>query len=837
LISVQLDKIAERIGGELRGPSSGARIERIATDSRGASPGALFVALKGERTDGHRFLEAAFRNGTTAALVSSSEIAALSPSPRWPLVVVSDPLRSLQVLAAWQRREHFGKVLAITGSNGKTIVKDALKAMLAGRRVLASPGSYNSQLGLPLAVLSAESPPELAILEAGISAPGEMAHLEQIAAPDFGILTNIGMAHFAAFGSREAIAREKMVLFRRIPEDGWLLLPSREKALEAPSQDLHCRLYPLGGVAQGDSGCPVSLSAVSLTEDGQLLAVSVNGQGKRNVAVKTRSPEIIQDLHLAAVAAHLLGVSLDEIVSALNGYVPNPTRMELWSSPQGIRILNDAYSADPISVQAALRSGTLGAPPEGRKIFVFAGMHDLGSSSGREHRQVGAEAGECGYSHVFLVGNGDLKSTADGYMAGKREGNVVTVPNPKELKSQLLRLLRPGDTVLFKGPRHSGMVEAVQDLTGAIAQRCQWINLDAIEGNIARIRRRCGGAHIVAMLKAMAYRTALVHLGSWMSRLGIHHIGVSSASEGADVRRTGAEQDILVFLADPEDIDNLYRYRLTPVIHSHELVESFTHSLSAAGRVLDVHLKVDTGMHRLGIEPGAVVGLARRMRDGGVLRLAGVCTHFASAEDPGSDPFTLEQIAEFDKVVCDLRAAGFDRLHIHAANTAAAIRFPQARYDMVRVGLGLYGLYPSPAVQRELNLELAIAVTSRITSVQEFPIGATLGYNRTFTATRKIKVGIVPFGYDDGMPWALSGTGEVLVEGHRACIVGRISMDQMQVDVTDIPGVSAGAEVLIYGAHNGHMLRPEEVAARAGTITHELLTRLGERVHRIYVEP
>jgi alanine racemase len=242
-------------------------------------------------------------------------------------------------------------------------------------------------------------------------------------------------------------------------------------------------------------------------------------------------------------------------------------------------------------------------------------------------------------------------------------------------------------------------------------------------------------------------------------------------------------------------------------------------------------------MHRLGVEPEGVVGLARRMRNDGVLRLTGVCTHFASADDPESDAFTLQQIAEFDKVVCDLRAAGFDQLRIHAANTAAAIRFPQARYDMVRVGLGLYGLYPSPAVQRELNLELAIAVTSRITSVQEFPAGSTLGYSRTFTATRKIRVGIVPFGYDDGLPWALSGTGEVLVEGHRARIVGRISMDQMQVDVTDIPGVSAGAEVLIYGTRNGHVLRPEEVAACAGTITHELLTRLGERVHRIYVEP
>jgi Alr-MurF fusion protein len=184
-----------------------------------------------------------------------------------------------------------------------------------------------------------------------------------------------------------------------------------------------------------------------------------------------------------------------------------------------------------------------------------------------------------------------------------------------------------------------------------------------------------------------------------------------------------------------------------------------------------------------------------------------------------------------------LEAEGFEHLQVHAANTAAAVRFPEAHYNMVRIGLGLYGLYPSAAVQGAMELELAIGVTSRITSTQEFAGGESLGYSRTYTAPRRIKVGVIPFGYDDGLPWALAGKGHVLVEGRRAPIVGRISMDQMQVDITDIPGADVGAEVLLYGTHGGHTLRPEEVAEKAGTIAHELLTRLGERVHRIYVEP
>jgi alanine racemase len=841
LISSKLEQIAREAGGKLQGLSARVIIDRVCADSRGAAPGSLFVALKGQQTNGHAYLADAFHNGASAAMVSQSALAELAPAwnSKWPLVVVPDPLRGLQALARWHRRECFGKVLAITGSNGKTIVKDALKMLLAARKVLASPGSYNSQLGLPLAALSAEQPEDLAILEVGISAPGEMAALEEIAAPDYGILTNIGMAHFAAFGSREAIAREKMSLFQRISKDGWVLVPAAEPVINEPAARLQCTIHRVGnndaGVANSSG---IHLRSVSLIENGCLLELTAGPSARKTLMVKTRSPEIIADLHFAAVAAHLLGVGLEEIAAALDGYAPASTRMELWSSPQGIRIINDSYSSDPISVHAALRSAAQSAPEGGRRIFAFAGMRELGAGSSREHRQVGAQAGECGFSHLFLVGGGDLASTAEGYKAVQPGGSLVHVANAEDLKTQLLPMLKPGDTVLFKGPRNAGMVKAVQNLSGAIAQRCLWVNLAAIEGNIARFRRHCGaGTHILAMLKAMAYGTELTQLASWMSRLGIHHVGVSSANEGVAVRKTGAEQEILVFLCDREDIDNLLHYRLTPVIYSAELVEAFTRSLAESRRKLDVHLKVDTGMHRLGIAPNTALDLAHRIARSGVMRLTGICTHFAAAEDPAQDGFTRQQIAEFNGTLKALQAAGFGPLQIHAANTAAAARFPEACYNMVRVGLGLYGLYPSEAAEQAMELELAVGVTSRITSIQEYPPGATLGYNRTYTAQRPIRVGIVPFGYDDGLPWGLAGKGEVLVEGRRAPIVGRISMDQMQVDVTDLRGIQSGAEVLLYGTHNGHTLRPEEVAQKAGTIAHELLTRLGDRVHRIYVEP
>jgi alanine racemase len=229
-----------------------------------------------------------------------------------------------------------------------------------------------------------------------------------------------------------------------------------------------------------------------------------------------------------------------------------------------------------------------------------------------------------------------------------------------------------------------------------------------------------------------------------MSRLGIHHIGVSSANEGVAVRKTGADQDIFVFLADREDTDNLLRYRLTPVIYSAELVDAFARSLHGTGVTMDVHLKIDTGMHRLGVAPEDALPLAQRIRSRGTMRLTGVCTHFSSADDPQADDYTRKQMVTFNECVKALETDGFERLQIHASNTAAAVRFPEAHYNMVRIGLGLYGLYPSDAVRQAMELDLAIGVTSRITSIQEFAPGEALGYSRTYTATRKIKASLGP---------------------------------------------------------------------------------------------
>jgi alanine racemase/UDP-N-acetylmuramoyl-tripeptide--D-alanyl-D-alanine ligase len=821
------------VRGEQRGARPTDRISQICIDSRGAAPGSLFVALRGENTDGHHFLHDAFRNKATAALVSDPEREIADRDPDWPLIVVPSPLQALQELAAWYRRRYIDKTIVITGSNGKTIVKDALAVLLASRNVHASPGSYNSKLGLPLAVLSSERESELTVLEAGVSAPGEMTILEGIAKPDYGILTNIGLAHFAAFGSQSAIAKEKMALFANVSPAGWVSLPRNEPLLMELVKNLRCPSYEVGSAND-----PLSFIPGRCVQDGQVVEIADQSGERFEIRVRTRSPEIVIDLQIAASAAFNLGVGASEIAAALEGYAPPQTRMELWSSPEGIRIINDACSSDPISANAALRAAGSGSNTAGRKFFAFSGMRQMGQDAASSHHQVGMQAAESGFTDIFLVGNGLLEHTANGFLEKNPTGRVMRVGNPDELRHSLRPLLRAGDTVLFKGPRNDGMAGAARELAGSISQRCLRVDLGAIAGNVSRFRRHCG-AHpkIMAMLKALAYGTELVQLAFWMPKMGIHHIGVSATAEGVAIRKTGVNQEIYVFLSAPDDLPELLRYRLTPILYSADLLEAFAKELAGSTERLSVHLKVDTGMHRLGVAPGEALKVARRLRDLGNFDLTGLCTHFAAADDQSADDFTRGQISVFDGVVAAIKADGFGPLLVHAANTSATVRFPEAHYDMVRVGLGLYGVYTSEHVRQGMELDLALAVTSRVATIRNCEKGDRIGYNGTFTAPSALRIGVVPFGYDDGLPWQRSGRGVVLFGGRPAPIIGRISMDQMQVDLTALPDVEVGDEALIYGAHGGYALRPETVAQEAGTISHELLTRLGRRVRRIYREP
>jgi alanine racemase len=874
MIPLRLEELAAIVGGELR-PAAGAGrasdavpspspagveaaagthaplapapaiVEAVGVDSRRLPRGALFVALRGRQADGHAFLGQAAASGAAAALV---ETAAAAAPARLPTIAVASPLAALQRLAAWYRRTHLGRVVAITGSNGKTIVKDALHAQLVGTfSTAASPGSFNSQLGVPLAVLAASPGAEVAVFEAGISAPGEMAALRDILAPDCGILTNVGLAHIAAFSGRRELAREKLSLFAGLPAAaadaaGWLLLPDGDPLVAEEAARLRCRLVRF----PGDAALPRLVArqpAAAAGTDGlrERLEILFPSGRRQAISVRTRAAEIVEDLLLAIGAAHLLGVPEERIADSLHDYAPPPTRLEVWRSPSGVTLVNDLVSADPISVRAALRTASELAAPGRRKVFVFGGMRELGPHAAAEYAAVGGLAGEYRFDSLLLVDARDeLTATRDAYLAAHAAGHAETLPDVAAVRRRLRGLLTPGDTLLLKGPRHSGIDAAALDLMEAMAPNRLIVDLGAVAGNVAAFRRACGpDTRIMAMVKALAYGSNLVRLSSWFSEVGVDHLGVSTADEGVELRRAGIQLPILVTLPTPEEAEKLARFDLLPALYSFALVEPLAAAARAvlpAGRPLAVHLKLDTGMHRVGVPPQQALALAQAVAATGVLRVSGLMTHLASAEEPAADADTRRQLALFDQARAELAAAGHRDLLCHAAATAAAARFAESRYDMVRLGLGLYGIYPSPTVEAALPLQLAVTLLSRIAEVRTLARGDRVGYGGTYCVTAdRLRTGVLPLGYHDGIPWSLSNHGAVLVDGHPAPILGRISMDSLIVGLGAAPDAVAGSEALIFGAHHGAVLRPEEVAAQAGTIPYEILARLGPRIQRVFV--
>ncbi|MFH1468563.1 MAG: alanine racemase [Pseudomonadota bacterium] len=823
-----LPEVACLLGARLVG--AGGPVRGAAIDSRRVRPGDLFFALRGQQADGHRFVGQALAAGAAAAVVGPGCLSADGP-----LLVVPDPLAALQALAAWYRRAHIARVLAITGSNGKTIVKDAVVALLAGHCALASsPGSHNSQVGVPLSVLGAPPGTALGVFEAGVSAPGEMARLAAILAPDCGVLTNVGLAHIAGFGRREVTAREKMALFAGIGPAGWALLPAGDPVVDTVAGDLGCRLLRHGA----DEPALPRLRALVPNGAGAVLQLTLPSGRELALPVATRSPHLVQDLLVAMGAALLLGLPEEGLPARLDGFSFGATRMELWRTPEGVTIVNDACSSDPLSVQAALAAVSAHAPGQGRRIFVFGGMGELGERTEAEHRLIGTLAAQQGFSSLVLLDQPGLDATAAAFQAACPAGEVHRVSSPEALSATVHPLARAGDTILVKGPRHEGLAQAARLLWESMAPTRLIVDLGAVRENVARLRG-AGPARpmVLAMLKAWAYGTEFSRMATWLQQSGVDWIGVAAADEGAMARRAGVHLPILVTLMSGEEADKALRYRLTPVVYSLAQAAGLAAEVRRQGGQLDVHIEIDTGMGRVGVRPEELPEACALVLGSGVLTPTGLMTHLSSADDPEADSYTRAQLARFEACLAVARGAGMRDFLVHAAATSGALRFPEARYDMIRAGLGLYGIYGSPALQRVLQLQLALSLVSRLVHIATFQAGERVGYAGAYVVPRDgVRVGIVGMGYNDGVPWSLSNRGEVLVNGQPAPILGRVSMDSMAVDLSACPGAAPGDEVLIFGAREGAVLRPEEVAAQAGTIPYELLVRVdSRRVQRIFV--
>ncbi len=812
------------IGGELQGnPSS--RGERILTDSRsGVRSGDVFFGLDGPHFEGGRFAQSALDEGASIAVLRGSSPIELREGQA--LLRVPDPLAALQTLAAEARRRFSGQVLAITGSNGKTTVKDMLVVALGTTlRVDASPRSYNSQVGVPLSILGLDPQAQVAIVECGIDSVGEMARLAALVAPDVGIFTNVGDAHLEGLGSRETIAREKAELFRGLGPGGWVLTGAEEELASGALRELD---VPVLAVGAPGSGAEYSLEADRHPPTLETADTSVP------LEIEAPSPNLLQDAALAAAAALLLGGDPRAVAEGLRLWRPAPMRLEISTTSRGILLINDAYTADPLSMESALQT-LRQEKSRGEAVAVLGGMAQLGKASAAAHRLVGKRVRELRLDRLVGVGDGGRQIADAALVAGMPPERIHIVPTAAEASLVLEEHCEAGDRVLLKASRPERLETIAATLFDTVSPARLYVDLDALLANYRAIRRWVGrDCGVMAVVKSFGYGLDAVRVARALKRAGIEYLAVAYPDEGAQLRHSGITSPILVQNLLEMEAEKIVRHGLTAQISTAAQITWLEAEAAAQRRAVRVHLKVDTGMARSGATVSEAPDLARILEASPWLTLEGLMTHFAAAEDPAQDEFTTLQIRRFREAEARLAASGFEPRWRHACNSAGLARFPQAHGTMVRAGLALFG-YCRFTDGTALEQHPALRLVSHVISVRKIDAGQALGYGLTYQAPKDgSTIALVALGYNDGYPWSLSNRGWMAVRGRRCPVVGRVSMDVTSIDVTELGDlVTPGEEVTVFGPG------PEdpslgEMARLAGTIPYELLTRISHRVRRIF---
>ncbi|MCX7767457.1 MAG: alanine racemase [Flavobacteriales bacterium] len=814
----KLSTIAQIVGGELDGPDYVFfEKPRLSIDTRIIWRGdqSIFWALKGSGRDGKEFVPDAFKKGVRAAVVPKSY------RPReqneGTLIRVEDTLAALQELARYHRQHwHSGPVIGITGSNGKTIVKEWLAWALEqnGYKVCKTPLSYNSQIGVPLSVWLLEERHQIGIFEAGISQPGEMERLRRIIEPKIGIFTNLGRAHSEGFISDEQKLLEKLGLF-----GGCEVLIFRDEG-KFPAAQIRsfCREHRIQSYSWGGSG-DWRIERIQKIASGTEV-VFENGDF---IQIPFQEPAYVENAMHVATTLRCLGLNLEGIKSCLKGLFPLQMRLSVSEGLRNTILINDAYSSDPESFREAL--GKLAHVGYGMpKTAIITDFDQVKQEVGFWEEILEEVRKPLGLHRIITVGEEWSKR-----VSGKV--GFICLKDVGELRDRLPEFNFHDEVILFKGARRFKL-ESVLDLLSRQMHRT-WleVSVDALEHNIRAYRRMLPpNVRVMVMLKAAAYGSG-EGLGYLCRHLSVDYIAVAYPDEGIILRKQGVALPIMVMHVPPGQFGKVLEHRLEPVIHSKMQWKSFLDEIRGVGDLpVAIHVEVDTGMHRLGFpwhELRETVELFRKESDR--IAIKSIFSHLSGADDPSMDAFTRRQIERFKPWVKSFKEAFGKDVWAHIANSAGAARFPETAMDMVRLGIGFYG-YGSQA--KQLGLRESFRWYTTVITVQTVPPGDPVGYGTDAVSDKPQTVAVLGVGYADGFNRLLGhGRWQVEWNGHKVPTIGRVCMDMTFVDVTGLD-VGPGDTMALF--HEGW--GPEEMAKMCGTITYEMLTGIGARVRRVVVQ-
>ncbi len=816
--------IAQAVNGAVAGCTEDRNINEILIDSRQLiePEQTLFFALRSQRNDGHKYIEALYKKGVRAFVVSVKPD--IGKMPEASFILVTNTLEALQSLAVFHRSQFDMPVIGITGSNGKTVVKEWLFQVLGQDfSIVRSPKSYNSQIGVPLSIWQINANNTLSIIEAGISRPGEMQRLSEIIKPTIGIFTNIGEAHEENFINRAQKAGEKLNLFANAD----ILIYCMD---HSDIQQVILRSGIAGKVklfSWSRKFKEATLFIESATKKDKSTEIDCVYEG-RKIQVEipfTDDASTENAIHTLATAL-LLKLPDEKIRQNLSQLTPIAMRLELKAGINNCTIINDYYNSDINSLGIALDVMNQQSQ-HNNKTIILSDILQSGLSDDELYGKV-AYMLECKNVNS-LIGIG--KSISE--QASKFKLHSTFYDNVDDfLERHAIGDFR-NQTILLKGARQFEFERISKELQEKVHETILEINFSNLVNNLNYYRSKINPeTKLMAMVKAFSYGSGNLEVSNILQFYNVDYVTVAFADEGVELRRGGINLPIMVMSPEANSYDNIVKYNLEPEVFSFRNLAMIENAVAASGKPtpIGIHIKLDTGMHRLGFAEADIPELIRRINANPLLRVKSTFSHLATADNADESSFTMSQINIFERV-SDMIVKAFPyKILRHILNTAGITRYTKYQFDMVRLGIGLYGVPVCP--EDAPHLKAVAALRTTISQIKNIPEGDSIGYNRHGHATHDLRIGIIPIGYADGIPRLLgNGNGIFHINEQPVKIIGDVCMDMCMLDLTDIVA-NEGDVVTIFD----DQYSVSELAKCCNTIPYELMTRVSQRVKRVYFQ-
>lgn len=828
--------INEILNGRGQIVSPDAEILQLLTDSRNISQGekSLFFAIAGKHHDGNKFIMQAYQAGVKNFILEKD------PGQNVPnanYLIVENSVAALQRIAAHHRKQFKFPVIGITGSNGKTIVKEWIYHLLKIKfDISRSPKSYNSQIGVPLSIWQMDERNDFAIIEAGISLPGEMEMLEKIIRPTIGIITNLGKAHAEGFENDEEKLEEKLKLFRQSE-----ILICRKGNTLIDNAIQKNKLRSVSWSTDADTRADVLIKDIERLPDETLFTMEIDSKAIHFKIPFADEASFENAVH-AILTAFIITRTLDhtnaeavELITEQAETLPVVSmRLELKKGIHNCLLINDVYSADLNSLSIALHF--LNQQSEGLKKTVILSDFD---QTGEEDISLYEKVAE------LLIANKVEIFYGIGHIISRNKNqfeklNAAFFESLNQFIEKYPGLNFSDQIILIKGARRF-QLERISNLLalkthGTVLK----IYLHNLIHNLNTYRSLLkSGVKTMAMVKAFSYGSGQAEIARLLAHNRVDYLAVAYADEGVELRRQGIKTPIMVMNPEPETFELMFQYHLEPEIYNFRILNIFLESVQLQ-KILPgndqkknyaIHLKLDTGMHRLGFEEKNIDTLLSSLKLHPEIHVASIFSHLSSADEERHNDFTNHQIDLFQnlswKIITELN---YPVLR-HILNSPGISKFPNGQFDMVRLGIGLYGVDPSEALQNKL-LNVS-SLQTNIAQIKEIEIGESVGYGRSFIAEKNMRIATINIGYADGFSRKMgNGVGKVFINGNYAPVVGRVCMDMTMIDISGIENVKEGDAVELFGEH----ISISQYAEWQQTIPYEIMTGISQRVKRVYLQ-